>query len=60
MDATRAVATPSYGDDVACHIPKQPRRLKLRFVELAILLEQKDCLPIDKQLLSIPSEHLAY
>lgn len=45
---------------VACHIPKQPRRLKLSFVELAILPKQKERLPIDKQLLSIPSEHLAY
>jgi len=34
--------------------------LKLSFVELAILPKQMECLPIDKQLLSIPSEHLAY
>jgi hypothetical protein len=41
-------------------IPHQSRKLELSSVELASLLEQKGCLPIDKQLLSIPSEHLAY
>ncbi|BCA27385.1 hypothetical protein PtoMrB4_13620 [Metapseudomonas otitidis] len=45
---------------MACHIPKQYGTLKLGFVELAILPKQMGCLPIDKKLLSIPSEHLAY
>ncbi len=40
--------------------PKQSSRLGLSFLVLAILPKQKGYLPIDKQLLSIPSEHLAY
>lgn len=44
----------------AIHIPEQYGGLGLGFVELAILLEQKDCLPIDKHLLSMPGRHLAY
>ncbi|BBT15302.1 hypothetical protein WP8S17C03_13510 [Metapseudomonas otitidis] len=45
---------------LAIHIPEKSRKLDQCFVELAILPKQKGCPPIDKQLLSIPSEHLAY